>query len=331
MALMFGICLLHSITFSQGERWLSLWRVLHLCVDGFAFLSGWYGLRFRPAKVVRLYALAIGCGMIVLAAGHLTGRFPLQWSGEGLKAVHHACFGPWFLNAYLVLMLLAPLVDGVLAWVPKRHWPAVVVPPLLLTFGWSFARDTRYLTLLMPRSAGVTSYTGLTLLGVYLLARLWRLGGWDRFLAGRRLWWAIALLLLATACGAYCYASPFAALLAGCLFLACRRVTWPAWLMRTAGFWGGSMFAVYLLHCNRLGLSLYEPLEQALMTQLHLPRYAAYFPATLVIFGACALLDLPRRLLLAATARFWQAPLAWLDGCYRRWIGPEPDMPRPEP
>lgn len=318
---MFGICLLHSITFSAGDRALWPWRLLHSCVDGFAFLSGWYGLSFRPSKFVRLYALALFCGTLIFTIGWLSGAYPVALDRATLKLLRGLLVGPWFLNAYALLLLLAPLVDAVLAWVPPAKRLAVLLPPLAITFGWAFAQSIPHIGGLFPQSPGVTSYSGLTLFGVYILARLWRLGDWDRFLTGTRLYVAIGVLILLSIGGFYNYASPVAALLSGCCFLLFRRIPWPDWVGRVALWLGPSMFAVYLLHCNRVILPYFEPLEQAVMGLLHCPRLIAYPLATLPIFALCLAIDLPRRAILSLTQRLWKPLLQRLDATYTRLVG----------
>ena len=321
VALMFGICLLHSITFSASDRALWPWRLLHSCVDGFAFLSGWYGLSFRPSKFIRLYALALFCGALIFTIGWLNNTYPVALDLATLKRLRELLIGPWFLNAYALLMLLAPLIDAVIAWVPPTKRLPILLPPLAVTFLWAFAQSLPRIGGLFPQTPGVTSYAGLTLLGVYTLARLWRLGDWDRFLTGARLYIAIAALMLLAIGGFYAYASPVAALLSGCYFLLFRRISWPKWIGRAALWLGPSMFAIYLLHCNHVILPYFETLEQAVMRTLHCPRLIAYPFATLFIFALCLTLDLPRRGLIALTQRLWSPLLKRLDAYYARLVG----------
>ena len=45
VALMYGICLLHTVNFGGYQKWW-LANVLYTCVVGFVFISGWFGIRF---------------------------------------------------------------------------------------------------------------------------------------------------------------------------------------------------------------------------------------------------------------------------------------------
>lgn len=75
VSLMFGICLLHSITFSDHVRpWMA--NVLLSCVNGFVLISGWYGMRFAPSKILRLYGVALFAAVVAVGAGWAeTGEF----------------------------------------------------------------------------------------------------------------------------------------------------------------------------------------------------------------------------------------------------------------
>lgn len=106
--LMFGICLLHSITMCGHENaWLS--RPLFACVDAFVFISGYYGIRFKPSKLLRLYAVGLWCAIIAVIMPMLLGvECPLSWEEFWRTYIERY----WFLHAYAVMMLLAPLVES---------------------------------------------------------------------------------------------------------------------------------------------------------------------------------------------------------------------------
>ena len=58
--LMLGICVLHAITMcGRTNQWLS--GPLSACVDGFVFISCYYGVKFKHSKIIKLYALGIYC------------------------------------------------------------------------------------------------------------------------------------------------------------------------------------------------------------------------------------------------------------------------------
>ncbi len=63
VALMFGICLLHTIGFGgYSMPWMQ--NVLLSCVVGLVFISGWFGVKFSWWKLVRLYGIGFYCAMV---------------------------------------------------------------------------------------------------------------------------------------------------------------------------------------------------------------------------------------------------------------------------
>ena len=94
--LMLGICLLHSIT--QGpynKDWFIFGvagpsKLLATCVNGFVFISGWYGIRTNFRKIARLYLVGLYCGLVfapiaVWSGGWSVSELPTKIIGWGLK------------------------------------------------------------------------------------------------------------------------------------------------------------------------------------------------------------------------------------------------------
>ena len=97
--MMFGICLLHSV--SQGEYGnVYLDRALCSCVVGFVVITGWFGVGFKWMKVARLLGTAVWCAVVSC----LVCGVPKLWFKTLLSY--------WFVWAYLALMLLSPTIDA---------------------------------------------------------------------------------------------------------------------------------------------------------------------------------------------------------------------------
>ena len=60
--LMFGVCLCHTIFVGAKNHVFGLQEWLYGlasgAVDGFVFISGWYGIRLKWRRVLSLYAIA---------------------------------------------------------------------------------------------------------------------------------------------------------------------------------------------------------------------------------------------------------------------------------
>lgn len=104
VTLMFLICLLHSFSFgiAPNKYWMSglMWAVC-----GFVFISGWFGIRFSVSKLLRIFCLGLICGSTALFVARLLGI------SVDVKNMSEILCRQWFLCAYMMLMLLAPIIN----------------------------------------------------------------------------------------------------------------------------------------------------------------------------------------------------------------------------
>ena len=103
--IMFGICLLHASGSVCGHEswWLS--NSLYWCVPGFVFISGFYRVHFSMKKIAKLYWIAAYITGIVSIVKLLLGD---AW---GLVDAIKLFRSYWFLNAYVVLAMMAPALN----------------------------------------------------------------------------------------------------------------------------------------------------------------------------------------------------------------------------
>ena len=172
--LMFTICLYHVLVFSPHHyTWLI--HLLLVGVVGFVFITGWYGVKFSWKRVLRLYAVgAYGALVAVLIDQGASISF------EKAISMFVTTFRQyWFLHAYVILLIFAPLVDGVISSTRMDLSRSAVLkamtPILVLVFVWSFLGEVRILSPFIPISNGLTQLSGYTLIGIYVGARLLRL------------------------------------------------------------------------------------------------------------------------------------------------------------
>lgn len=79
---------------------LTFWHV-----DAFVAISGWFGIRFSIKKFVSLYGVILFYSVIGCVSWWLLDR-----STFGVESVRVT--GGWFGGSYLMLMLMAPLLNG---------------------------------------------------------------------------------------------------------------------------------------------------------------------------------------------------------------------------
>ena len=105
ITLMFGICLLHSISQAgHNVSWAN--NCFSWCVTAFAFISGWFGMRFSFMKLTKLYGVSLYCAAVICIVNAVFGY------GDGcLKYIWDVAVGQWYLNAYAILLCLAPILN----------------------------------------------------------------------------------------------------------------------------------------------------------------------------------------------------------------------------
>ena len=106
--LVFLVCLMHSIyvvaRVGIGCPWLS--NLVEWSVPGFIVISGWYGIKFSFAKVLKLYGVSLYCALVVVLFDLVVDRQAI-FGLVSMQTVWHIATEHWFVNSYAVLMLLA--------------------------------------------------------------------------------------------------------------------------------------------------------------------------------------------------------------------------------
>lgn len=278
LVLMFGICLLHAcIKPGYCKAWfvnLTPW-----CVTAFAFVSGYFGARFKVSKILRLEGLALFC-----ACACALGDFSKAWSIFG---------GYWFLHAYVLMLCFAPIVDKVVEAIDDGML-LIFLPILLAVYGWSFAPTLPIIGKChIPLTPGLEAYSGLTLLAAYIFARIYRKYGLENRL--KTLWMLLTLppLFALSALGVCEYNSIIALCLSAVTFTLFKRLTLPNCLGKAVLFMAPSVFAIYLLHQPNIGI---ETSWVQAITDSGVSIYLAYAASASVMFVLAILVDLPRRM-----------------------------------
>ncbi len=298
LLLMFGICLLHSaINPGYSRAWFI--NITCFCVTAFAFISGYYGTSFRPSKIVRLVGTGSVCALI---CGR--GDISRAWGIYG---------GYWFLHAYVLMMCLAPLVDGAISRGGGGGAVAVAMPLLAAVFLWGDLPMLPFFCKLnIPVTPGLEAFSGLTLLGAYAAARIYRLYGLERMRFAIILILAPILFVLA-ALGMNEYQNVVSLLLSAVLFSLFLRIAIPAWVERVVMLMSPSVFAIYLLHQPEIDFEVGIVMS---WTDFGCNIYIAYLAAALTVFFLALAVDVPRRVFIWFMRPILDRVYKLLDGCY---------------
>lgn len=95
------------------------------CVNCFMFISGWFGMKFRMSKLLKLLLVCIICGLLCMPINKLTG-FSYDNRGGGLRWLYITLFPVsnnvwWFMTAYVMVYLVSPFIEKGMELVDKRR------------------------------------------------------------------------------------------------------------------------------------------------------------------------------------------------------------------
>lgn len=294
VGLMFGICLLHSITFGPYKCvWAS--NILESCVVGFVFISGWFGVKFSWRKLAKLYGIGLYAALVFGLLSWLIGDVD-TFCGALMLGWHKLTHGFWFLHAYAFMIMLSSAINALICG------GGGIYPLLCLVWIWGFGRTLPYGTEILPATAGLDSYGGVTLMAIYAAARWCSVNKIEKIKAGW-LFAALPVLWFLTGIGLGDYNSPFAFALAGVMFLLFLKVKVPMLLCRSVSFLATSMFSVYLIHTNEVGERFIKYIETLVIANIFDCPAIAVFVSAIIVLICAILLDIPRRFCMARFIR----------------------------
>lgn len=136
------------------------------CVDIFICISGWFGIR-PSAKGL--------CNFIFQCLFWLIGLYVLtillgisKISIEGIKGCFVLTKLNWFIKAYFLLYILAPVLNVFAENAPQILYRNVLIGFFIFEFifGWAFAESTKHIQ---------NGFSTISFIGLYMLSRYFRL------------------------------------------------------------------------------------------------------------------------------------------------------------
>ena len=289
----YGIVLLHTIRFG-GTLQRGLDNVLMTCVVGFVFISGYFGIKFKFIKLIRLIGVALFCAVAISIINMLMqGEFSRVTFLDGVKDCYLERW--WFLWAYVVLMCFAPIIEHAIkpGNLPVRY----AVPLLSLVYVWSYSLRVPILCEFMPRTPGVGTQTFLTLIAIYTSAAIFRNMKLEKYATRRNITIVLCITLPITAVGVAHYDSIPALFQSAALFCLFKGFKLTDKFNRLLQWLGPSMFSVYLLHANCVGFFTLKAFNMRLIGG-GIPLYCSYFAAAFSVFVLAIAIDSVRRICL---------------------------------
>ena len=117
---------------------LVLSSLTSLQVNIFILISGWFGIRTTPKKIIGFYLLCAFYGVFtyLLSLG-LDNSFSIRDLAISFMPFS-AMKGWWFVKSYLFLMLLAPLFNKAIEYMSKREFQYVLLALVLINSYFGF-------------------------------------------------------------------------------------------------------------------------------------------------------------------------------------------------
>lgn len=127
---------------------VSFRSLLFIGVSGFAFISGYYGIKFSLKKMIRyeLMAVSMGCLNLIL------GVFVIKQISLTKALIFLTPFSSqvcWYLTAYFILMLVAPFINEGIKSLEKRHFQTIICILFISNYVFDFLHHRNGTTVLL--------------------------------------------------------------------------------------------------------------------------------------------------------------------------------------
>ena len=304
--LMIGVVFMHSVGFSSStNRWHS--HIADSCVTCFVFISGYYGIRWKANKAYALLAIGAWCALISTFVGFC---FDGYVSVLDFLIVWKDCFRTyWFLWAYMVLMLVSPILNEIKFPVyagdannycrnVKKNGGGGL---LFIVFIWAFAVYFQGRFKVVPNPSVFSTHSPLALIGIYTAARMFVASKIESRIRLRHLIVAMGICIPLCTWKFSPYVSPISVVLAASVFVFVKNyiridegrcAKYIAWI-------APSVFPIYLIHQSPAGLKCLENLN-VVFEQYQIGDIVLLLSAIIIAVG-CVILDVVfRRIPLAA-------------------------------
>ena len=306
VVLIYGIVVYHAFFTGNYASGLES-RMWTWCVPGFAFISGFFGVRFRLSKIIHLWVVASLCFIPVLLIG---GRF--------LQLIVQA----WYLHAYTILLLLSPIINGAIENYSKdgKHLDLRLCLVGVLILGvWSWLSELAYCRIIIPRPRGLGALSFVTILVLYILGRSYRLNPEKFTIFDRgRVYWFLSSVLLLPFLGHY--TSPVVIILVVIMFKFFERIEIKAKKGKYLRYFVGSGFTIYLLHANWQVLPRLNELSCYLIEALHFPRYIGLLFSSAIVFLFCFIIYMLGIFIFYPLSVPYKKLLAWVDNRFQKFL-----------
>ena len=173
--------------------------------------------------------------------------------GGAAAAIIHRLLNDWFLYGYIILMLFSPIINAAFDGKNRLAVLRLGLPILIIVYAWSYLCVIPWTKPYVPAPYGFAPLSFLTMIGVYVAARMFRILDLELKFRTR---WLVAILLI-SAClvvvGFHHHNSIASLCFTACLFVLVKRHATFLSASNIVRVVSPTMFAVYLIHSAPAG------------------------------------------------------------------------------
>lgn len=320
----------HGIWGRCTELWTNIFLVLMIWhVDAFIGISGWFGMRFAPSKVLRLIGIMAWYSVMSIV-------YLLWMGGLSLKCIRIS--GGWFGETYLFFLCMIPFVNAAIEKLTEGTKRRVLVFWVVLAIAYVITwLPVCCLLPFSPSGMGIGGQSIFLFFFIYTTMRLIRISKVESRFAQIKLS-LFLFVIVQLACGGVAvayrawqgmelqgrnwsawagYDAPHVWLFAICVVAYfATKVRLPTWMTRFVMIISPSMFGVYLMHdTTSFGRRIYTTIEKMLDSATEFHPVVIILISAVVCFSICLVADLIRRLVVRCFNNQTTRLYDWVDSC----------------
>ena len=108
---------------------LSIYCICQVEVTGFMFISGFYGIKTKKERIIELILMTLFYEAIIKFIFAPNIRF------EDIRNLLHAFDLRWFVSCYIVICLIAPIIENGIQTINKKTFRNIIIGFLLYVYG----------------------------------------------------------------------------------------------------------------------------------------------------------------------------------------------------
>ena len=314
---------------------LSIGSLSIICVNTFVLLSGWFGIRFRKDRILEFLFQVCFFSILGIIISIIMGEGSLARRATSLLLLGNGDY--WFVKCYLLMYIFTPVMNSFVEHSTQSQFRTFLILFYIIQSLYSFVGGAEWFGL---------GYSGISFMGLYLLARYIRLYP-NRLTTFNKRWDIFAYLLLAALntficivvlslglnqkiiTHSYSYVSPIVILASVyfLLFFSKIKISYN----KVINYIAASCFAIYLVHSNVWIAHYYDHTIQHLFASF---RGGAFFMRVTLfialVFVFSILIDKLRILLWKTILFFSQRLKNRMENQITSNIKTEPNTPRTE-